>query len=128
MDRSLVELESIVRNRICKVCTERTVDGQCGLEEPSNCALFRLFPQVAEAIQTTQSDNIQDYIDAIRRHVCTVCTAQDSDGSCGLRQEVQCALDAYLMLVVEAIEEATGKDFGRPLPNRPNDRPVSVQL
>jgi hypothetical protein len=104
------------------------MDGTCGLEEPGQCALFRLFPQVAEAIQTTQSDNIQDYIDAIRRHVCTVCTAQDSDGSCGLRQEVQCALDAYLMLVVEAIEEATGKDFGRPLPNRPIDRPISVQL
>ena len=54
MDRSLVELESIVRNRICKVCTERTVDGQCGLEEPSNCALFRLFPQVAQAIQSVK--------------------------------------------------------------------------
>jgi hypothetical protein len=41
---------------------------------------------------------------------------------------VQCALDAYLLLVVEAIEEATGKDFGRPLPARPNSAPVSVQL
>jgi len=128
MDRTLAELEALVRNRICGVCTDRKMDGTCGLEEPGQCALFRLFPQVAEAIQTTQSDNIQDYIDAIRRHVCTVCTAQDSDGSCGLRQEVQCALDAYLMLVVEAIEEATGKDFGRPLPNRPTDRPISVQL
>ena len=39
MERSLAELEAIVRNRICKVCTERTVDGQCGLEEPSSCAL-----------------------------------------------------------------------------------------
>ena len=26
MERSLAELESIVRNRICSVCTERTVD------------------------------------------------------------------------------------------------------
>jgi hypothetical protein len=56
-----------------------------------------------------------------------VCKAQDSDGSCAPRQEVQCALDAYLMLVVEAIEEATRQDFGRPLPNRPHDRPISVQ-
>ena len=36
-----------------------------------------------------------------------------------MREEVQCALDAYLMLIVEAIEEATGKDFGRPIPDRP---------
>jgi hypothetical protein len=124
----LAELEELVRNRICGVCSERKMDGTCGMEEPIQCALFRLFPQVAEAIQTTHSDDIEDYIGAIRRKVCTVCTAQDSDGSCDLRQEVQCALDAYLLLVVEAIEEATGKDFGRPLPSRPADRPISVQL
>jgi hypothetical protein len=113
MDRSLVELESIVRNRICNVCTERTVDGQCGLEEPSSCALFRLFPQVAQAIQSVKSDDIQQYLDAIRRNVCSVCADQASDGSCETRQEVRCALDAYLLLVVDAIEEATGKTFDK---------------
>ncbi len=128
MDRTLVELEELVRDRICAVCSDRKMDGTCGLEEPGKCALFRLFPQVAEAIQSTHSDRIDDYLDAIRRNVCTVCNQMESDGSCGLRQEVQCALDAYLLLVVEAIEEATGKDFGRPLPGRPGDSPISVQL
>jgi hypothetical protein len=113
MDRSLVELESIVRNRICKVCTERTVDGQCGLEEPSSCALFRLFPQVAQAIQSVHSDDIGQYIEAIRRNVCAVCAEQARDGSCETRQQVQCSLDAYLLLVVDAIEEATGKTFDK---------------
>ena len=113
MERSLVELESIVRNRICSVCTERTVDGQCGLEEPSSCALFRLFPQVAQAIQSVKSDDIQQYIDAIRGNVCAVCADQARDGSCETRQEVRCALDAYLLLVVDAIEEATGKTFDK---------------
>ena len=114
MDRSLAEVEALVRDRICRVCSDRKENGTCGLEEPGECALFRLFPQVAEAIQSTDSDNLQDYIDAIRRGVCTVCTAQESGGDCGLRQEVRCALDAYLLLVVEAIEEATGKTFSRP--------------
>jgi hypothetical protein len=89
------------------------MDGQCGLEEPSNCALFRLFPQVAEAIQTVQSDDIQQYIDAIRRNVCAVCADRASDESCETRQQVRCALDAYLLLVVDAIEEATGKTFNK---------------
>jgi hypothetical protein len=113
MGHSLVELESIVRNRICNVCTERTVDGQCGLEEPTNCALFRLFPQVAQAIQSVKSDDIQQYIDAIRRNVCAVCADRASDESCETRQQVRCALDAYLLLVVDAIEEATGKTFDK---------------
>ncbi|HLY16461.1 MAG TPA: hypothetical protein VKR61_04525 [Bryobacteraceae bacterium] len=127
MDRTLAELEELVRQRICGVCSDRNTDGTCGLEEPGQCALFRLFPQVAAAIQATNSDHLDEYITAIRRNVCTVCTSRESDDSCGLRQEVQCALDSYLLLVVEAIEEATGKDFSRPLP-APPDRPVSVQI
>jgi len=128
MDRSQAEIEALVRSRICGVCSDRKMDGTCGLDEPSQCALFRLFPQVAQAICSTQSDNLEDYINAIRRHVCAVCTEQESDGSCGLRQQVQCALDAYLLLVVETIEEATSKKFGRPLPVAGNDRPITVQI
>ena len=113
MERSLAELESIVRNRICKVCTSRTASGDCGLEEPSSCALFRLFPQVAHAIRSVRSDDIHQYIEAIRRQVCSICNEQATDGSCETRQQVQCALDAYLLLVVDAIEEATGKTFDK---------------
>ena len=113
MDRSLAELENIVRNRICKLCTERNAGGECGLEEPSGCALFLLFPQVAKAIQSVTSDDIHQYIEAIRAQVCTVCQDRAADGSCETRQMVRCALDAYLLLVVDAIEEATGKQFDR---------------
>jgi len=113
MDHSFEELEAIVRNRICKVCTERTNEGQCGLENPSSCALFALFPQVARSIQSVNSNDIQEYIDAIRRNVCSVCRERAADDSCETRQQVRCALDAYLLLVVEAIEEATGKIFDK---------------
>jgi hypothetical protein len=113
MGRSLAELETIVRNRICKVCTSRTIHGDCGLENPASCALFQLFPQVAMAIQSVDSIDIQEYVDAIRRQVCAVCADQDAAGRCETRQQVQCALDAYLLLVVDAIEEATGKTFDR---------------
>ena len=113
MDRSLPELETIVRERICRVCSDRNVDGNCGLEQPSACALFRLFPQVAKAIQSVQSDEINDYVQAIRQNVCSVCNDQMSDGSCEVRHQVQCSLDAYLLLIVEVIEENTGKTFDR---------------
>jgi hypothetical protein len=113
MEQSLAQLEAVIRNRICKVCTERTVNGECGLEEPSGCALFRLFPEVARAIQSVESNDIREYIAAIRKSVCSVCAEQASDGSCETRQQVRCALDAYLLLVVDAIEEATGKTFDR---------------
>src|SRR5204863_9941537 len=113
MERSVQELESIIRDRICAVCSDRMVNGDCGLENPSSCALFRLFPEVARAIQATESNDIDDYVRAIRRNVCSVCEEQEADGSCEQRRQVQCALDAYLILIVGAIEEATGKLFDR---------------
>ena len=113
MGRSLAELESIIRQRICRVCTSRTLNGDCGLEDSTSCALFELLPQVAQAVQSVESDDIQVYVDAIRRQVCSICSDQDASGHCETRQQVQCALDAYLVLVVEAIEEATGKTFDR---------------
>lgn len=113
MANTLEQLEAIVRERICRVCTDRKVDGTCGLEDPSTCALFRLFPQVARAVQSVQSDDIRDYIRAIRAQVCSSCDEQDSDGECESRKQVQCALDAYLLPVIDAIEESTGKSFDR---------------
>jgi hypothetical protein len=80
---------------------------------PLKCALFRLFPQVVQAIQSVQSNDIHQYIEAIRRNVCSVCQEQAQDGTCETRQQVQCALDAYLLLVVDAIEEATGRTFDK---------------
>jgi hypothetical protein len=126
MERSLSELETIVRDKICRVCTDRTAQGNCGLEQPSTCALFRLFPQVAKAIQSVESDEIGDYITAIRADVCSVCNEQLGDGSCELRHQVQCALDAYLLLIVDVIEEATGKKFDRGGVNCPPDRTVRL--
>ena len=113
MARTLEELEAIVRERLCHVCSDRTIDGACGLEDPTSCALFRLFPQVARAVQSTDSDDIRDYIRAIREQVCSVCREQAPDGECESRKQVQCALDAYLLLVIDAIEESTGKTFDR---------------
>ena len=113
MARTLEELEAVVRERICRVCSDRTVEGDCGLEDPTSCALFRLFPQVARAVQSTSSDDIRDYIRAIREQVCSVCYQQTDDGECESRKQVQCALDAYLIPVIDAIEESTGKTFDR---------------
>jgi len=115
MERSLEELERTIRETVCRVCTDRTNEGSCGLEDPGSCALFRLFPQVAKAVQTTHSDDIRDYIKAIREQVCSICQMQDAEGHCETRERVECALDAYLLLIVDAIEEATGRKFRHPI-------------
>lgn len=105
------ELEAMVRSRICRECEVRTAQGACDLEAPDRCKLFELFPLVAQAILATDSDDIQDYVRAIRENVCSTCLEQSLDGTCALRGQTRCALDSYLIQIVEVIEEATGKRF-----------------
>jgi|YNPMSStandDraft_1061717.scaffolds.fasta_scaffold00333_8 hypothetical protein len=107
------ELEAMVRSRICRECEVRTAEGACARPEQESCKLFELFPLVAQAILATDSDDIQDYIRAIRENVCSVCLEQRLDGSCDLRGQARCALDSYLAEIIEVIEEATGKSFRR---------------
>jgi hypothetical protein len=113
MQRTITELEDMIRRRICGICTDRRIDGSCELEDTASCALFRLFPQLAEAIQSVHSNDIRDYIQAMRAKVCSICSQQAPDGTCEARQQVRCALDAYLIFIVDDIEEATGKSIDR---------------
>jgi hypothetical protein len=113
MEGSVAELEQMLRAHICRVCSDRWEDGSCGLKNPADCALLRYLPQVVRAVQSTGSTDVTDYVRAIRSQVYFVCPQQAADGSCELREQVRCALDAYLILIVDAIEEATGKQLSR---------------
>jgi len=105
---SLAMLEEILRRRICSICVDRNVDGTCSISEREECALFDRFPRIIHAVSQVQSDNMDDYITAIREYVCVDCHNQRLDGSCSLREEVRCVLDRYLILIVGAIEEVKG--------------------
>ena len=103
---ALVSLEEKFRHWICPVCVDRNVDGTCSRDERGDCFLFANFPKIVQAISRTRSDKIDDYVAAIRENVCIECSNQDNDGVCQVREQVRCVLDRYLLLVVEAIEEA----------------------
>ena len=109
---SVEEMEALVRNRICAVCAERTVEGVCGSKDPDHCSLFRLFPLVAQAVLATEGEEIGPYLQAIHENVCSVCIDQALDGTCP-RRGGGCPLDAYLPQVIEAIEQAAGRSLRR---------------
>jgi len=94
-----------LRERVCSVCLDRRDDGSCGLSGGHTCALEAHLPRILEVVQTVHSPRMDEYVEAIRQRVCGVCE-QDAQGGCRARNDGACALDAYLPLVVEAIEEA----------------------
>ncbi|MBM2841002.1 MAG: hypothetical protein HW412_1530 [Bacteroidetes bacterium] len=48
---------------------------------------------------------MEPYIEALRKNVCADCLHQSPDGTCSFRSNVDCGLDRYFPLIVEAIEE-----------------------
>jgi hypothetical protein len=96
-----------VRRKVCSVCLEARDDGSCGLTGRT-CAIEEHLPAIAAAIAATRSRHLEDYVDAIRAEVCDRCRHQDASGVCELRSAADCALESYLYLVVEAIEEVEG--------------------
>jgi hypothetical protein len=104
----LKELEEALRTRICSLCVDRPLEGVCYLEEEGECALFKSFPKIAQAVSSVRSDLLDDYVAAIRKAVCAECVHQDENGICRVREEVRCVLDRYLLLIVQTIEEVQG--------------------
>ncbi|HVQ31471.1 MAG TPA: hypothetical protein VMV21_17880 [Vicinamibacteria bacterium] len=101
-DRHQLYMDAIKR-KVCSVCLDRHDDGSCGLTHRT-CAIEGHLPQIVDAITRIESGRMDEYIAAIEAQVCSRC--ENKAGlECRLQQSGECALDTYLYLVVEAIEE-----------------------
>lgn len=105
---TLEQYREALRERVCSVCTDRNVDGSCGIEAGHVCPFDAHLPRIVEAISKVDSDNIADYERVIREQVCQNCY-QDEDGTCSYRKTVSCGLDAYVLLVIAAIDDLNKK-------------------
>ena len=101
-----------IRRRVCSVCLDAQDDGRCGLTKRV-CAIEKHLPRVVETVLSVDSDRMDEYVAAIRAQVCGRCPEQSPEGPCELRNRGDCALDMYLFLVVDAIQEVREAE-GRP--------------
>ena len=104
-ERYRTYLEAIKR-RVCSVCLDRRDDGSCGLTHRT-CAIEAHLPDLVEAVTKVESDRMDEYIAAIEAQVCSGCERK-AGLACRFHEHGECALDTYLYLVVEAIEEVQG--------------------
>jgi hypothetical protein len=101
-----------IRRRVCAVCLDGRDDRSCGLTGRV-CAIEAHLPQVVAALSAVQSGSMLDYEAAIRAQVCPGCEHQDDQGTCRLRDHADCALDAYLSLVLDAVEDVNQRFAAR---------------
>ena len=97
-----------IRRRVCAPCLDGKGDGSCGLTGRI-CAIEGHLPRVIEAICAVESDRMIDYMAAIEAQVCGSCQQPSPTGDCHLRDTGDCALSAYLSLVVDAVEDVRGR-------------------
>jgi nucleotide-binding universal stress UspA family protein len=94
-----------IREKICTKCIDRTSAGICAASTFESCAINRYLPEIIDIVLTTGGNNLGAYTARLREKVCSVCQHQSPDGRCDLRDDVDCALDRYFPLVIEAIQE-----------------------
>lgn len=101
------ELWEEVSLSVCRVCVDYSHDG-CRLIASGRCALKSHFDEVVAAVESARGEQLAPYISALRDRVCSVCKHQMTEGRCVVRNNVDCALDRYYPLVIDAIEQAAG--------------------
>jgi len=94
-----------VMDKVCTKCIDGDGTGNCRLPVDQECALKEHFPAVVNAVLASSGGNIDPYVQSLRSGVCSSCENQTAGGNCLLRIQLDCGLDRYLPMVVEAIEE-----------------------
>ncbi len=98
-----------IRSRVCAKCIDTDMHGNCLLHYDEMCAVEEHLPRIVEAVGRVKSDKIDAYITELRNIVCSVCINQSVDGTCSVRDRLDCGLDRYFPLIVEVIEEVEAR-------------------
>ena len=94
-----------VATRICAFCNDRDLHGRCARPADDPCALHAHLGLVVESILGVgEAPGVQPYLDSLRATTCVHCR-EDEIGVCALRDLGQCAPDAYLLPLIEVIED-----------------------
>ncbi len=101
----LQEYCQAIRTNVCTKCVDGDGYGNCRLDPSLECTLQNYLPLIVNAVSRIDSDQMDDYVRELRAIMCAQCKYQAVNGYCVLRNEVDCPLDRYFPLVVEAIEE-----------------------
>lgn len=102
----LVEYRQALKDRICSICKKFGYDDVCGVGAEGECPFDVHLTRLLDAVLSTpRSDNVADYLPAIREKVCDCCPNQNERGSCKSRNHAYCGLDSFIVLVVQAIED-----------------------
>jgi hypothetical protein len=96
-------------NKLAVACMDRLPDGTCAPPKGRRCALDMNLREIVKAVKAVKSNDISDYAGEIRHVVCEQCINQDEHGDCEVRDSLDCCLNNFMLLAVDAIEEVDAR-------------------
>jgi len=104
--------QEAIRKYVCEHCVDFGADGACHSQDREGCGIFRNLPELIRIGKDLHSPSVAPYVTEVRREICSKCSNASFGGAfCDLRDNLDCPLDRYLPIVLEAIE-AVDKGFG----------------
>ncbi len=101
----LTPYHAAVRDEVCGICLDHTQAGGCARPNSDPCPLETHLETIVESVLSVRpTSKIAPYISALRVINCRQCR-EDANGECELRNLVDCAVDSYVLRVVEVIED-----------------------
>ena len=100
--------EDAIKRHVCAHCIDFGEDKVCHSVDPEGCAVFRYLPELVSIAGQLNELKVEPYLQTVRDHVCMNCKNQIA-GKCSLRDAVDCGLDRYLPLVIDAVEEVQAR-------------------
>jgi len=101
-----------LKNKVCSVCVDSDHDGICRLSEHEVCAVEKYHSQIVEVVHSVDSEDLQEYISALRKNICTLhCRMNEENNYCYLREDANCALDRHFPLIIETIQQVDKYDL-----------------
>jgi hypothetical protein len=106
INEDLQELDRRLKEDICSVCVDQGPKGTCNLQELEECPITLHLPRLVEVGRSVHSDQMEDYVEKVRQDICSTCASALSPlGQCDVRDAGHCALDAYILLIVQIIDD-----------------------
>ncbi|OGW90991.1 MAG: hypothetical protein A3D28_01820 [Omnitrophica bacterium RIFCSPHIGHO2_02_FULL_63_14] len=97
--------EKAVHDFVCVKCEDFGEDLLCHSKDPAHtCSIIRNLKPIVEIARAVKSSKLDPYIEELRREVCVHCENQKPDGTCPVRDDIECCLNRYLPLVLDAVE------------------------
>ena len=107
-----------LQDRICRRveaeispnCMHRLPSGVCQQPQDFPCPIHNNVDCIIEVVHSVSSDRLDPYITRLRQVVCQKCQMLDESGECKLRDNLDCCLDAFIVLIVKIVEEELARE------------------